>query len=177
MTRAESNQIPNGSSLVWDGPNQRAIAGSSIDTSIIAASTTTINNIPLSNNSSIKIMFTSDISDTNATLGITPLSITYNNVSIPVKVTKNGTLIDILARNIQTNMWKYLQAYTTLELIYQSNYDGQGNPAFIVVGNPIVLSSSDYTIYADGKKITISTTAINEGDPLPSGDFYYVINP
>lgn len=150
MTRAEASQLPNGIALVWDAVNKRAVGGSTSGSSIIPTSTTVINNIPIANNSAIKVMFTADISDTNATGGITPLTITYNGVSVPVKANKNGALVDVLAKEVQTNIWKYLQAYTTLELIYQSDYDGQGNPAFIISGNPILLSSSDYTIYADG---------------------------
>lgn len=150
LTRAESGDIANGAPLVWDATNKRAIGGSTSGVSVISTATTTINNIPLSNNDSIRVMFTADISDTNATGGVTPLAITYNGVSVPVKANKNGALVDVLAKEVQTNIWKYLQAYTTLELIYQSDYDGQGNPAFIISGNPILLSSSDYTIYADG---------------------------
>jgi len=150
MTRAEASQLPNGIALVWDAANKRAVGGSSSGSSIIPTSTTVINNIPIANNSAIKVMFTADISDTNATGGITPLTITYNGVSVPVKANKNGALVDVLAKEVQTNIWKYLQAYTTIELIYQSDYDGQGNPAFIISGNPLVLSSADYEIYANG---------------------------
>ena len=150
MTRAEASQLPNGIALVWDATNKRAVGGSSSGSSVIPTSTTVINNIPVANNSSIKVMFTADISDTNTPGGVTPFTITYNGVSVPVKAVKNGALIDVLAKEVQTNIWKYLQAYTTLELIYQSDYDGLGNPAFIISGNPIVLSSSDYTIYANG---------------------------
>lgn len=170
MTRAEASQLPNGIALIWDAQNKKAVGGSSARSAVISTSTTVINNIPIVNNSSIKVMFTADISDTNATGGITPFEINYNGVSIPVKANKNGTLVDILAKEVQTNIWKYLQAYTTLELIYQSDYDGQGNPAFIILGNPILLSSSDYTIYANGLKavykeydLTITGTQIVTG--------------
>jgi hypothetical protein len=81
------------------------------------------------------------------------LTIVYNNVSIPVKANKNGSLVDVLSKETESNVWKYLQAYTTLELIFQSDYDGQGNSAFVIIGNPIVLSSETdgYTIYANGQ--------------------------
>lgn len=150
LTRAEDSQLHNGIVLVWDAENKRAVGGSSSEISAISTSTTIINNIPITNNSVIKVMFTADISDTNATGGITPLTITYNGVSVPVKANKNGALVDVLAKEVQTNIWKYLQAYTTLELIYQSDYDGNENPAFIISGNPLVLSSAVYEIYANG---------------------------
>jgi hypothetical protein len=175
LTRAEASQLPNGIALVWDAQNKKAVGGSSSGSSVIPTSTTVINNIPIANNSAIKVMFTADISDTNATGGITPLTITYNSISIPVKANKNGALVDVLAKEVQTNIWKYLQAYTTLELVYQSDYDGQGNPAFIIVGNPIVLSSTDYTIYADGlidyKKY--STSEVNTGKKWIDGKPIY----
>ena len=150
LTRDEASNLPNGAALVWDATNKKAIAGSTSGISVITTATTTISNIPLSNNSAINVMFTADISDSNTPGGITPLEITYNNVSIPVKANKNGSLVDVLAKEVQTNIWKYIQAYTTLTLIYLSDYDGLGNPAFIISGNPIVLSDTDYTIYADG---------------------------
>jgi len=151
LTRDEANNITNGAPLVWDATNKRAIGGSTSGVSVITTATTTVNNIPLSNNDSIQLLFTADISDTNATGGVTPLAITYNNVSVPLKVSKNGVLTDIFAHEVLTNIWKYLQAYTVLDLIYLSDYDGNRNPAFIVKGNPILLSSSNYTIYANSK--------------------------
>ena len=34
---------------------------------------------------------------------------------------------------------------------YYTSDDGSGNPAFVVIGNPLVLSSATYSIYANGK--------------------------
>ena len=165
LTRDEASQLPNGATLVWDATNKRAIAGSTSGISVITTATTTINNIPLSNDSAIKVMFTSDISDSNTPGGTTPLEITYNNVSIPVKANKDGSLVDVFAQEVQANVWKYLQAYTTLEMVYMSNYDGLGNSAFVIVGNPIVLSSADYITYANGQyeNLSYSTTEQKTG--------------
>ena len=151
LTRAEANQITNGAPLVWDAANKRAIGGSTSGVSVISASTTTITNIPLSNNDSIRVLFTADISDANTPGGVTPLAITYNGVSIPVKAAKEGALVDVLAKEVLTNIWKYISAWNTVELIYQSDYDGNGNPAFVIAGNPVLLSGAGYTIYANGK--------------------------
>ena len=173
LTRDEASNIANGAPLVWDATNGRAIGGSTSGVSVITTATTTINNIPLSNNDSIQLLFTADISDTNTTGGVTPLAITYNNVSVPLKVSKNGTLVDILAHEVLANIWKYLQAYTVLELIYQSDYDGNGNPAFIVKGNPIVLSSTDYTIYANGydeKEYIRNQNILSDCESMTVGD-------
>ena len=40
--------------------------------------------------------------------------------------------------------YKYIQAYTTLDLVYDGTQ-------FIVVGNPVLVSTNSYSIYADGK--------------------------
>ena len=49
-----------------------------------------------------------------------------------------------------TTVYKCVGANTTLELYWNADYDGQGTAAFVVVGNPLVLSSSTYSIYANG---------------------------
>lgn len=89
----------------------------------------------------IKILFTADVMGTDES---TVLNINYNETNIPVKVNCNGTLANFVAREIQSNTFKYLQAYTTLEMIYDGTQ-------FIIIGNPIVLSDVDVTVYADGK--------------------------
>ena len=66
---------------------------------------------------------------------------------------QNGTLAPIPIHSMTeggSTVYKVLDPNTTLEMYYTSDYDGQSTPAFIIIGNPIVLSSADYTIYADG---------------------------
>ena len=89
----------------------------------------------------IKILFTADVTGTDES---TVLNITYNGTDIPVKVNCNGALVNFVAREIQTNTFKYLQAYTTIEMIYDGTQ-------FIIIGNPVVLSDVDVTVYADGR--------------------------
>lgn len=48
----------------------------------------------------------------------------------------------------QAHNW-YIQPNTTLKLMYLSSLDSN-NGGFVIIGNPIVLSSADYVIYADG---------------------------
>ena len=71
----------------------------------------------------------------------------------PVLVNVNGTLsalpIHAMAEGGGT-VYKSLQANTVLDIYYNANYDGNNNEAFVIIGNPVVLSSSDYIIYADG---------------------------
>lgn len=89
----------------------------------------------------VKVMFTSDLTAPDET---TALGLSYNGTSFPVKASSGGSLVGLFAHEVTSGTFKYLQAYTTLELVF----DGTN---FVVVGNPVVLSSSDYTIYADGK--------------------------
>ena len=67
---------------------------------------------------------------------------------------QNGTLLPIPIHEVEedgSTVYKAVGANITLELYYSANYDGANTPAFVVIGNPIVLSSADYTIYADGE--------------------------
>lgn len=67
---------------------------------------------------------------------------------------QNGTLAPLPIHEMTeggSTVYKVLNANTVLELYYTEDYDGSSHPAFVVVGNPLVLSSSTYSIYADGK--------------------------
>ena len=66
-----------------------------------------------------------------------------------VVVNKYGTLIPLPYHNISST-YTSLQPNTILEMYYTSNYDGNNTSAFVIVGNPIVISSDNYVIYADG---------------------------
>ena len=103
-------------------------------------------------NMSFKVVFVNghNCIDASTPLTITP---TFNGVAdtaIPVVVNQYGTLIPLPIHEITSGTYQSLQPNATLEMYYTSDYDGSDNPAFVVIGNPIVLSSSDYTIYADG---------------------------
>lgn len=73
---------------------------------------------------------------------------------IPVVSNQNGTLTPIPHHAMDDGnggtVYKVLDANTVLELYYTADYDGNQNPAFVVVGNPLVLSSNTYSIYANG---------------------------
>lgn len=80
---------------------------------------------------------------------------------------QNGTLAPLPIHEMTeggSTVYKVLDANTALELYYTEDYDGDNHPAFVVVGNPLVLSSSTYSIYANGlfedrgEKISNSTT-------------------
>ena len=106
----------------------------------LSTATKTLTGSTLEAGSSVRVMFTADITGTDTTTG---LSLVYNGSPIAVKVNKNGSLSNFVAVETSTGVFKYLQAYTVLDLLYDGTQ-------FIINGNPIVLSSTDYTIYANG---------------------------
>lgn len=139
---------------VTDGDMHAVTSNAVFDTyAVISASSTVITGKPISQRSVIKIMFTSAISGSNTT---TAMSISYNGTSYPVKIGKNGSLANFTASEISSGTYRYLQAYTTLELAFDGTQ-------FIIIGNPVVLSSADYTIYADGKNIIYKSELFYNG--------------
>ena len=114
------------------------------DTFIIAA-TPTVTGPTLGTGFAVRILFTAAITGLNTS---SALVINYNETEYTVKVAKDGQLVDFVAQEFTENnatVYKYLQAYTVLELIYNGSN-------FVIVGNPIVFSGSDFKIYADGSK-------------------------
>lgn len=122
------------------------------DTLTTTTASVTVYGKPLRTGSTVRIMFTADIAGANTT---SVLTLIYNGVSIPVKVGKNGALSNFVASEVSSGVYKYVQAYTTLELMYDGTQ-------FIIIGNPVVLSSADYTIYADGlQRVNVIDTSKN----------------
>lgn len=67
------------------------------------------------------------------------------------------------------------QEFTTLNLTYIQSLDGGAGGWLVVNSDDTVLSASDYTIKANGSKITASTTDLTEGvSPLANGELYIV---
>lgn len=79
-------------------------------------------------------------------------ALTLNGIAVVVN--QNGSLVPIphhAMTESNATVYKVLQPNTVLELYYTADYDGNNTPAFVVIGNPVVLSSADYTIYANGQ--------------------------
>lgn len=80
----------------------------------------------------------------------------YDNMTlngVAVVTNQQGTLAPIPIHEITESgntVYKVLGANVALDLYYTSDYDGNGTAAYVVAGNPLVLSSTDYAIYADG---------------------------
>ena len=129
-TKAVENKIENN--------NMNAVTSNAV--SCILASSQTITGPAIGTGAVIKIMFTADIAGTDTTTGF---SLAYNGVSIPVKANKDGALVSFKAYETLANIYKYLQAYTVLDLVYDGTQ-------FIIIGNPAVLTAELYNVYANG---------------------------
>lgn len=112
---------------------------------VITATSLSVSGPGLADGDVVRVMFTTDIAGSDTS---TPLALTWNGgaTPIPVKASKEGSLASIYAFEYATNLYRYISAYVTLELAY----DGT-NQQFVVIGNPVILSGRDYTIYADGQ--------------------------
>lgn len=135
---ATSNAVYNYKAERLENGNSKPVTSN--DMSCIFANSTTITGPKLGTGGRVKIMFTVTLSGTNTS---TPLTITYNRTQYTVKVNRDGSLTNLYAHEIG-NTIRYIQAYTTIEFIFNGTN-------LIIDGNPIVLSSSEYTIYADRK--------------------------
>ena len=103
----------------------------------------------LDSNLSFKILFKNGHNCANNS---THMTLSNGTKAYPIVVNKYGTLIPLPIHKMSessTTVYKSLQPNTILEMYFDSTYGTDG--AFVVIGNPIVLSSDDYTIYADGK--------------------------
>lgn len=111
---------------------------------VITATSLSVTGPDLADGDVVRVMFTTDIAGSDTS---TPLALTWNSgaAPIPVKAMKNGSLVGMYAIEYAANLYRYISAYATLELAYDAT-----NAQFVVVGNPVVLSGSNYTIYADG---------------------------
>ena len=148
--------------VTHDDGETETITGADLNARIqtIIATSETITGAPLKTGNVVRVMFTQDITGSDT---ITPLVLNYNTVDKSVKVNKNGTLVSFLASNIASGVYKYLQAYTTLEMVYDGTQ-------FIVIDNPVVLSHPLYTIHADG---SVGGGMIGDIKPVPYVDVPY----
>ncbi|MBO7731662.1 MAG: LamG domain-containing protein [Methanobrevibacter sp.] len=131
----------------------------------IIADSTTVEGIPIKTGNVIRIFFTAALTAAN---GSSTLTIKYNNVNYTVKVPRNGTLANYTAFDLGSGTYKYLQANTELNLLY----DGTN---LIILGNPLVLSDTGYSIFADGLKRVDQITE-NGTDMVTSRVIYSAID-
>lgn len=111
-----------------------------------------LNNGAPEENLIIPVLFPNGHNDLGPSLHAS-LAVTGVSNPIPIVSNQQGTLNPLPHHQMTeggSTVYKVLQPNTVLELYYTSDYDGNGTPAFVIVGNPLVLSSADYTIYANG---------------------------
>jgi microcystin-dependent protein len=127
-----------------EATNNQLLTALRLSSTFLTASSTTVAGPLLVTGGTIRVLFTAAIAGSDTATG---LSISYNGTSIPVKVYKDGTLSAFTAAKISwedaSAVYRYLDAGTTLELLYDST-------AFIIVNDPIVLKSIRHAIHADG---------------------------
>lgn len=132
---------------------------------VITATSLSVSGPDLADGDVVRVMFTTDIAGSDTT---TPLALTWNSgaTPVPVKAMKNGSLVGMYAIEYAANLYRYISAYATLELVYDET-----NAQFVVMGNPVVLSGPDYTIYADGKvgDVPIGTIVSTAASTAPYG--------
>ena len=142
---------------------------------VIMASSTTLSGVAISAGSVVRVLFTADIAGSDATTGLT---FTYNGDAYAVKVGKNGALANFNAYEVESGVFKYLQAHTTLELMFDGSQ-------FVIMGNPVVISNADFSVMADGSLtyhdhisagqkgfIIIGDILINYGIDTSNGESY-----
>ena len=81
---------------------------------------------------------------------------------------QDGALAPLSRHQLTAGTYSVLMPHVCLDMYYTADYDGHGTPAWVVVGNPIVLSSSTYSIYADGHNPQL--------DAHPIGSLYWSSN-
>jgi hypothetical protein len=83
---------------------------------------------------------------------------TSTPTSYPIKSYQNGVLDNLQIHEITQTDYRVIDPNTCIELYFDGTQ-------FVVVGNPLVLSSSDYSIYANGLTIQFFKTTTNNNTP------------
>lgn len=151
-TRTVVNNVGTDIALAGAG-NLFTVSGSLGGTKSLTLSDGFINNGAPEANLIVPLLFPNGHNDLGPSLY---LEITVAGVTnpIPVVSNQNGTLLPIPHHEMTeggSTVYKVIDPNTILNVYYTADYDGNGTPAFVVVGNPLVLSSSTYSIYANGK--------------------------
>lgn len=151
-TRTVVNNVGTDIALAGAG-NLFTVSGSLGGTKSLTLSDGFINNGAPEANLIVPLLFPNGHNDLGPSLY---LEITVAGVTnpIPVVSNQNGTLLPIPHHEMLeggSTVYKVVDPNTILNVYYTADYDGSQNPAFVVVGNPLVLSSSTYSIYANGK--------------------------
>ncbi len=125
-------------------------------TALPTAKAATIKGFTLKDGTTIDVYF---VNGHFAALSTDPFTINVNGLGAKkIYICKDGVQALMTSHQLTrsesgdsaVHSW-FIQPNTTLKLMYISTLDSD-NGGFVVIGNPIVLSGTDYTIYADGKR-------------------------
>lgn len=161
----------------WNGTTWDYVGGSSLGqinyttmctTALSTAKAVTIKGFTLKDGTTIDVYF---VNGHYAALSTDPFTININGLGAKkIYICKDGVQALMTSHQLTrsesgdsaVHSW-FIQPNTTLKLMYISTLDSD-NGGFVVIGNPIVLSGTDYTIYADGfnsKPIETDNVLIN----------------
>ena len=146
-TRTVVNNVGTDIALAGAG-NLFTVSGSLGGTKSLTLSDGFINNGAPEANLIVPLLFPNGHNDLGPSLY---LEITVAGVTnpIPVVSNQNGTLLPIPHHEMLeggSTVYKVVDPNTILNVYYTADYDGSQNPAFVVVGNPLVLSSSTFNL-------------------------------
>lgn len=169
-TRTVVNNVGTDIALAGAG-NLFTVSGSLGGTKSLTLSDGFINNGAPEANLIVPLLFPNGHNDLGPSLY---LEITVAGVTnpIPVVSNQNGTLLPIPHHEMTeggSTVYKVVDPNTILNVYYTADYDGSQNPAFVVVGNPLVLSSSTYSIYANGKSESEHLSEVEAISPFSTG--------
>lgn len=178
----------------WNGKTWDYVGGSPLGqinyttmctTALSTAKAATIKGFTLKDGTTIDVYF---VNGHYAALSTDPFTINVNGLGAKkIYICKDGVQALMTSHQLTrsesgdsaVHSW-FIQPNTTLKLMYLSTLDSD-NGGFVVIGNPIVLSGTDYTIYADGYncKDIYSTSEVKtnkvwiDGKPVYKKDFYF----
>ena len=166
-TRTVVNNVGTDIALAGAG-NLFTVSGSLGGTKSLTLSDGFINNGAPEANLIVPLLFPNGHNDLGPSLY---LEITVAGVTnpIPVVSNQNGTLLPIPHHEMTeggSTVYKVVDPNTILNVYYTADYDGSQNPAFVVVGNPLVLSSSTYSIYANGWNDFVNNCELSDWEDI-----------
>ena len=121
----------------------RLMSSVSVNVPVVPASSTVITGTNLSVNEVVHVWFTADINGVDTT---TPLEVTWNGNTVPIKAVKDGLLVDILAVeliNTSPSEYRYIGSNTVVPLLF----DGTN---LVCVENTMLLEYQGIKYYANG---------------------------
>lgn len=122
-----------------------------------------LNNGAPEENLIIPVLFPNGHNDLGPSLHAT-VAVTGVTNPIPIVSNQQGTLNPLPNHQMTeggSTVYKSIQPNTILSMYYTADYDGSQNPAFVIAGNPTVLSFPSYSVFADGSSTLDASRPVN----------------